>query len=79
MKKIFCLLLIFALVGCSDFLEEDNKGGISNADFYQTETGYQTLITASYNTLRTTFRNTPWLQLAGTDIYNLSRGLPNEV
>jgi|SRR5690554_4503642 len=74
MKKIFCLLLIFALVGCSDFLEEDNKGGISNADFYQTETGYQTLITASYNTLRTTFRNTPWLQLAGTDIYNLSRG-----
>lgn len=25
MKKIFCLLLIFALVGCSDFLEEDKK------------------------------------------------------
>jgi len=74
MKKIFSIMLLFAFTGCSDFLEEDNKGGISNEDFYRTETGYQTLITASYSTLRTNFRNTPWLLLAGTDIYNLSRG-----
>jgi hypothetical protein len=76
MKNIFKQLLILTvlLTGCSDFLEEDNKGGIANDDFYKTETGYQTLITASYNTLRTMYRNTPWLQLAGTDIYNLSRG-----
>jgi hypothetical protein len=76
MKKIFKPLVVVALMltGCSDFLEEDNKGGISNDDFYKTETGYQTLVTASYNTLRTSYRNTPWLQLAGTDIYNLSRG-----
>ena len=76
MKKIFKPLVVVALMltGCSDFLEEDNKGGISNESFYRTETGYQTLVTASYNTLRTVYRNTPWLQLAGTDIYNLSRG-----
>jgi hypothetical protein len=76
MKKILRISILFSLLnmGCSDFLEEDNKGGISNQDFYRTETGYQTLITASYNTLRTTFRNTPWLQVAGTDIYTLSRG-----
>ena len=76
MKNIVKQLLVLTLIlsSCSDFLEEDNKGGISNDDFYKTETGYQTLVTASYNTLRTTYRNTPWLHLAGTDIYNLSRG-----
>jgi hypothetical protein len=71
-KQLIVLTLLFT--SCSDFLEEDNKGGIANDDFYKTETGYQTLVTASYNTLRATYRNTPWLQLAGTDIYNLSRG-----
>src|SRR5690606_17329053 len=45
--------------------------------FSRTETGYETLITASYSSLRTTFRTTPWLLLAGTDMYQMNRGLEN--
>ena len=75
MKKILLMTLIaLVLSGCEKFLEEDNKGGITNDDFYRTEVGYQTLVTASFNTLRTVFRGVPWLQLAGTDIYNMARG-----
>lgn len=75
MKKIlFMTLIALVLSGCEKFLEEDNKGGITNDDFYRTEVGYQTLVTASYSTLRTVFRGVPWLQLAGTDIYNMARG-----
>jgi hypothetical protein len=80
MKKIINILIImcvFAVSGCKKFLEEDNKGGISNESFYKTETGYQTLITASYNTLRTTFRSAPISLMAGTDMYQLNRGLAN--
>jgi len=77
MKKIFSVLMLFTFMfaGCKKFLDEDNKGGISNEEFYKTEVGYQTLIAASYSTLRTTFRTTPWLQIAGTDMYELSRKL----
>jgi starch-binding outer membrane protein, SusD/RagB family len=79
MKKILYFLFIFMIAAsCSDFLEEDNKGGITNDNFYSTVAGYQTLITASYATLRTTYGGTssgetPWLILAGTDLYQKSR------
>lgn len=73
MKKIlsinFILVLIFAS-GCSDYLEEDNKGGIGNETFYKTATGYNTLVTASYASLRTIYGNQePRFDLSGTDIY----------
>lgn len=74
MKKItYILLLVIIASSCSDFLVEDNKGGISNDDFYQTAVGYETLMTASYATLRTVYGNTPWLLLAGTDLYQKTR------
>src|SRR6478609_559494 len=65
----FILLLIFAS-GCSDYLAEDNKGGIANENFYKTVTGYNTLVTASYASLRTIYGNQePRFDLGGTDIY----------
>ena len=74
MKKIFNFILIVLITAsCSDFLEENNKGGITNEDFYSTVAGYQTLMTASYATLRTTYGSTPWLLLAGTDLYQKTR------
>lgn len=81
MKKITSILLIimcvFVVSGCKKFLDEDNKGGIPNESFYKTKTGYETLITASYNTLRTTFRSAPLPLMAGTDMYQLNRSLGN--
>lgn len=70
MKKIIagftvCLLL----AGCADFLKEDNKGGISNDDLYSTAVGYETLMAASYSSLRTVYRECPWVLLGGTDLY----------
>lgn len=79
MKKILCLIFLcsFVFTSCSDFLEEDNKSGISNDEFYKTPAGYETLMTASYSSLRTTFRETPWLLFAGTDMYQRPRGTGN--
>jgi starch-binding outer membrane protein, SusD/RagB family len=86
MKKIlYIIILALSLIayGCSDFLEEDNKGGISNDVFYKTAVGYETLITASYASLRTVYGSCdingnyngscPWLLLAGTDLYQKTR------
>src|SRR5690606_27615862 len=66
------------LSSCSKFLEEDNRGGTSNEEFYQTKTGYETIITAAYSSLRTVFGETPWLQLAGTDTYQMNRSFDNK-
>ncbi len=73
MKKSIVIILIifsfFGFVGCSDFLEEDNKGGIGNEQFYSTQTGYETLITSAYSVLRDLYSGTPILELDGTDLY----------
>ncbi len=71
------ILCNFMFVSCSDFLEEDNKAGISNDEFYATASGYETLMTASYSSLRTLYRDTPWLLIAGTDMYQNARGSDN--
>ncbi|PRD55899.1 hypothetical protein C5749_00995 [Sphingobacterium gobiense] len=78
-KTIFALLVsVFALSGCEKFLEEDNRGGITNEEFYKTEAGYKSIVNSSYATLRTTFgRQAPWLLLGGTDIYQMNRGFDN--
>jgi len=71
-KSIIYLFIIFSFlgfVGCSEFLEEENKGGIGNEDFYSTVSGYNTLKTATYAQLRTLYRGTPTLELEGTDLY----------
>ena len=71
-NSIVYIIMIFSLFGlnaCSDFLEEDNKGGIGNKEFYSTVLGYNTLKTATYSQLRVLYRGTPTLELEGTDLY----------
>lgn len=73
MKKSIAYILItfsfFSFIGCSEFLEEDNKGGIGNEQFYSTQAGYETLITSTYSVLRDLYSGTPILELEGTDLY----------
>ena len=73
MKKSIVYIIIifsfFSFIGCSDFLEEDNRGGIGNEEFYSTVSGYNTLKTATYAQLRVLYRGTPTLELEGTDLY----------
>ena len=74
MKKIISIFLIsiVAFTGC-DFLTEEDKGGISNDQLYSTEAGFETLMTASYATLRSIYGPAPWLSLGGTDMYQIGR------
>lgn len=79
MKKLFKLFILscFLFTGCSDFLEEDNKSGITNDEFYKSAAGFQSLMTASYSGLRNIFgrdgENAPYVYFAGTDIYESTR------
>jgi hypothetical protein len=71
-KSIIYIFIVFSFlgfIGCSNFLEEDNKGGIGNEDFYSTVTGYNTLKTSTYAQLRELYKGTPILELDGTDLY----------
>jgi hypothetical protein len=71
-KSIVYIIMVFSFlsfIGCSDFLEEDNKGGIGNEEFYSTVSGYNTLKTATYAQLRELYKGTPILELDGTDLY----------
>lgn len=71
-KSILYILIVFSflgLIGCSNFLEEDNKGGIGNGSFYSTVLGYNTLKAATYAQLRELYKGTPILELDGTDLY----------
>jgi len=78
MKKINIIFTsILLLTGCSGFLEPDDKGGITNNDLYSSRIGYETLITASYSSLRSTYGGVPYLLFAGTDLYVGDIGNPN--
>jgi hypothetical protein len=78
MKNIISIFIstVF-LIGCSGFLDEENKAGIINSDLYSTSEGYQTLRVNAYNKLRVIYNGTPWLLLAGTDLYQLPRATPS--
>ena len=70
--------MVLILGSCSNFLNEENKSGVTNEEFYATEVGFTTLVTASYNSLRTVYGGTPWLLCAGTDMYQRERGTGNK-
>ncbi|MDR3189505.1 MAG: RagB/SusD family nutrient uptake outer membrane protein [Prevotellaceae bacterium] len=74
MKKIFNIALSVVLfTGCGDFLEEDNRAGITNDELYASTEGYQTLRVNAYSSLRAIYEETPRVLLAGTDLYQLPR------
>lgn len=79
MKKILYSLLIVSLFmsSCEGFLIEDDKAGIANTELYVTEAGYQTLRINAYNSLRTIYDESPMVLLAGTDLYQMPRGMNN--
>jgi hypothetical protein len=71
-NSIIYILTIFSLLGlnsCSDFLIEDNKGGVTENVYYSTQSGYNTLVYATYSSLRDIYKGTPILELDGTDLY----------
>jgi hypothetical protein len=69
--------MIITFAGCSDFLAEENKAGITNEKLYVTEQGYQTLRINAYTQLRTIYRIVPQVLVGGTDLYQFPRGNMN--
>jgi len=76
MKKIILLITIvtsFFLLGCSDFLKEDNKSNPDAAVFYKTPSGYESLVNSCYSTLRDVYGDNVEMFVAGTDLYKIGR------
>lgn len=62
-----CIAL--GLTSCDSFLEEENLSNVNSDQYFQKTDGYESLINASYATLRTMWKNEPWLFNLGVDIY----------
>ncbi len=76
MKQIVILFIsVILFASCSDFLDEDNKAGITNDELYGTVEGYETLRINAYNKLRPLYNDSTFIYLAGTDLYQMPRGV----
>ncbi|MBN1133135.1 MAG: RagB/SusD family nutrient uptake outer membrane protein [Bacteroidales bacterium] len=73
MKSIvFKIQLVFALVlmvGCTDYLEEQNLGNTTAENYYVTSAGYESLVNAVYASIRDVYQPTPYVFCAGTDLF----------
>jgi len=88
MKKIGIILIVISLIStsCNDYLEEDNRSSITTNEYYATQGGYETLINASYSSLRelytdmnvdddsqTRLTSLQGLTMLGTDLFCVSK------
>ena len=56
--KGFLLASVFALSGCSSFLDEKNWSSQSAEEYYATAEGYESLINGAYSTLKSVYNTT---------------------
>jgi hypothetical protein len=63
------LVMLFSAVGCNDYLEEVNNSNVVAEEFYTTQEGYESLVNATYATLRDVYGSEPWIFSAGTDLF----------
>ena len=61
---------MFALSGCSSFLDEKNWSSQSAEEYYATAEGYESLINGAYSTLKSVYNTTNYFLLTqlGTDL-----------
>lgn len=72
MKKaiyIATCLLGLTISSCSDFLEQDNRSDVPSNEFYNTKTGFNSLLNSTYSSLRSIYGGAPWVFSAGTDLF----------
>lgn len=74
MKKIFLYTTIASMMlglttSCDSFLEEENLSNINSDEYFSESTGYESLVAASYASLRSIWRLEPWLFCLGVDTY----------
>lgn len=74
MKKLLyavALLGAVSLASCEDFLTAENKGAVTDKDYFATAAGFQSLVYDTYGTLDAIYNSTdvPAYFNAGTDLY----------
>lgn len=72
MKNFNLLFLIGILImamGCDGFLVETNKSDVVSNEYYSTQSGYESLVNATYAQLRYLYQDEPWVYAGGTDMY----------
>lgn len=79
MKKLVYLVVLlasFSLTACEDFLTAENKSNVSDAAFFKTATGFQSLVNDAYSQLLSIYDsgNEDNYFIAGTDMYGDGRG-----
>lgn len=73
MKKLFQYTIIgslaLSMASCDDFLKEENLSNINSDEYFADATGYESLVTGAYASLRSIWKNEPWLFCLGVDTY----------
>ena len=74
MKKIFlyaavCSMMVGIATSCDEFLKEENLSNINSDEYFSDATGYESLVSAAYASLRSIWQHEPWLFCLGVDIY----------
>lgn len=64
-----CICFSLGMLSCADFLEEDNRSNINSQEYFVEKDGFESLVNAAYASLRTVWKNEPWLFCLGVDIY----------
>ncbi|MBN1415963.1 MAG: RagB/SusD family nutrient uptake outer membrane protein [Bacteroidales bacterium] len=78
--KIFSLILILGFASCSDFLEEDFRGGVAVPTWYTTNDGMEGLVASCYATSKIWFAKEEGYDFSvpGTDIYDYGQQHPQQ-
>jgi hypothetical protein len=78
MKRLIYIFLVTAgllsFVNCSDFLDADNKSNVTSEAYFNTESGFETLVNYAYAQMKSVYDgNGPAIFSSGTDLYHRGR------
>lgn len=78
-NKIFLCSLMGLLVACADFLDEENKSGLTADGYYVTAEGIEALVNSCYTPMRFWYGKENGIALTetGTDIFTRGNGMEN--
>lgn len=78
--RMLCFVLLAGLAtSCEDYLEEDNKSGLTADAYYATEVGIEALVNSCYTPMRFWYGKENGIALTetGTDIFTRGNGMEN--
>ena len=74
-KYIYTAVILVGFVlttSCEDFLTTDNKSNVTDKEYFSTKTGFESLVSNAYSTLRDVYAVSSYTTYfnAGTDMYD---------